>query len=235
MKVTITGLQHTYHGTGVETRTVLDIDHWALEAGAHVLLRGVSGSGKTTLFNIIAGMLRPTHGVITLGEQPLYLLGEAARDRFRAAHIGYVFQTHQLMPGFSALENVTMPMMFAGTIAPGARAGRAHHLLEQVGLGAFIRHRPHQLSTGQRLRVAIARALANAPRLLLADEPTAALDPHGAAQAIELLQESCRQNQATLIIASHDPELNARFPTQFALSGGRITPMTAAHAEAAPA
>jgi ABC-type lipoprotein export system ATPase subunit len=235
MKVTITGLRHTYQGAGVEARTVLDIDGWSLEAGAHALLRGVSGSGKTTLFNILSGMLRPTHGTVMLGDQSLYLLGEAARDRFRAAHIGYVFQTHQLMPGFSTLENVVMPMMFAGTVVAAARTARARHLLEAVGLGAFTRHRPHQLSTGQRLRVAIARALANAPRLLLADEPTAALDPEGAAAVIDLLQASCRQNDATLLIASHDPALDARFPLQFALSGGRIAPMTTHQMETAEA
>ncbi|MDZ4767903.1 MAG: ABC transporter ATP-binding protein [Chloroflexota bacterium] len=220
----IDALTHTYTASGLEARTVLQIDTWTVERGAQVLLRGVSGSGKTTLFNIIAGLLRPTHGMITLDGRALYSMGESARDRFRAARIGYIFQTHHLMPGFTVLENLLMPMQFAGVIPAHQRNERARSLLDHVGLSAHLHHRPNQLSTGQRLRVAVARALVNRPAMLLADEPTAALDPDNADRVMTFLQESCRDSDAALIVASHDPALAARFPTRLDLRAGRLSP-----------
>lgn len=225
----ITGLRHIYSGAGLEARTVLDIGSWSLDAGTQALLRGVSGSGKTTLFNIIAGMLRPTEGTVHISQQDVYALSEAARDRLRAARVGYIFQTHQLMPGFSALENLLMPMQFGAVIPPGDRKARARSLLQAVGLAEFGNHRPHQLSAGQRLRIAVARALVNHPKLVLADEPTAALDPANADRVMAFIQDTCHQDGAALIVASHDPALSTRFSMHVDLQAGLLS-----HASAVP-
>ncbi|MBL8134699.1 MAG: ABC transporter ATP-binding protein [Anaerolineae bacterium] len=223
-------VSHTYSARGIEARTVLNIPAWSLMRGTHALLRGVSGSGKTTFFNIAAGLLRPTSGEVYLEDQPLYRLSEAARDRIRSAKVGYVFQTHHLMPGFTALENVLMPMMFAQEIPTALRRARAHDLLGAVGLANYARHRPHQLSAGQRLRVGVARALANEPLIVLADEPTAALDAASSALVMEALQTTCRANNATLLVASHDPALVVRFSVICDLHDGHLT-----ESESAPA
>ena len=221
MSLRLHHLCHTYSAPNLPDRTVLDIERWEIDAGAQILLRGVSGSGKTTLLNILAGLLTPTQGEVWLGDQSLYALGEAARDRFRTTRIGYVFQTHHLLPMLSAQENVEMPMAFAGH-APKQRSARAQELLNQLGLAGFARNRPGQLSTGQRLRVAVARALANRPQLLLADEPTAALDPSAGTTTVDLLQEICAQENATLILCSHDPSLDSRFAEVYDLVQGHL-------------
>ena len=224
MSLRIQNLCHTYSAPNLPDRTVLDIERWKIGDGAQILLRGVSGSGKTTLLNILAGLLTPTQGEVWLGEQSLYALGEAARDRFRTTRIGYVFQTHHLLPMLSAQENVEMPMAFAGHTRK-QRSARAQELLAQLGLADFARNRPGQLSTGQRLRVAVARALANRPQLLLADEPTAALDPSAGTTTVDLLQDICSQENATLILCSHDPSLDSRFAEVYDLVQGHLTRM----------
>jgi putative ABC transport system ATP-binding protein len=201
---------------------VLAIESWALAEGDQLLLRGVSGSGKTTLFNILAGLLRPTTGAVYYDSRSLYALPEEARDRFRARQIGYVFQTHQLIGALTALDNVIMPMAFARILPPSAWRRRGLELLAQVGLADFAKYPPRKLSTGQRLRVAIARALVNDPRLLLADEPTAALDEVSGASVMDLLQETCQANNAILIVASHDPALMSRFSAVIDLRGGML-------------
>lgn len=220
MSLCVENLQHTY--PGAEARRVLNIDRWRLEDGEQVLLRGVSGSGKTTLFNVLAGLLHPTTGAVTYDDQPLYALAEAARDRFRARHIGYVFQTHNLIGALTALENVVMPLVFARDIAPAAQRQRAVELLEAVELGGYLNTLPKRMSAGQRLRVAAARALANNPRVLLADEPTAALDTRAGAVIMDLLQTTCAASGALLIVASHDPALMTRFRRRFDLRGGEL-------------
>ncbi len=217
-------LSHTYpvpgdNGTG---RLVLDLPYWQVEAGQQILLRGISGSGKTTLFNILAGLLQPTTGQISLDQQNLYALPEDKRDHFRAGRIGYVFQNHYLLPSLTALENVTMPMMFAGRSAAKQRQIRARDLLTQLGLDEFRRYLPRQLSTGQRLRVAVARALVNSPQLLLADEPTAALDFEAARAVMDILQQTCAAQETILIVASHDPALSERFANVIHLTAGQF-------------
>ncbi|MEL6269929.1 MAG: ABC transporter ATP-binding protein, partial [Chloroflexota bacterium] len=194
MQIQYDGIKHTYRSPAGEPRTVLDIPEWSLQPGEQVLLRGVSGSGKTTLFNITAGLMRPTEGKVCFGEQSLYALPEAARDKFRSRNVGYIFQNHYLVNALTALENVEMPMAFVNDMPRKKRRAIASEVLAKVGLADHIHYRPEQMSTGQRLRVGIARALANNPAVLLADEPTAALDPENAAQAMELIQESCKQN-----------------------------------------
>ncbi len=214
-------IHHSYLIDGRPERPVLAIDSWELTAGDHVLLRGVSGSGKTTLFNVIAGLLRPTRGEVWIDGQPLYARPEAQRDRIRAQHIGYVFQSHHLLPALSALENTIMPLAFAGVPA-AERRQRARDLLARLDLSAVMHHRPAQLSAGQRLRVAVARALAHRPRLVLADEPTAALDPEAAAAVMALIEAECRPQNALLIVASHDPALSPRFPLIADLRAGHL-------------
>lgn len=213
-------LQHTYTAKGLPPRTVLQIAAWQVAQGEQILLRGVSGSGKTTLLNLLSGLLTPTQGQIEIAGKPINALLEPARDRFRAQHIGYIFQTHNLLP-FSALENVAMPLAFLG-VPPRHYRSRAAQLLEQVGLQGYEKHKPHQLSAGQRLRVAVARALIAKPILLLADEPTAALDPETSAQVMDLIQSACRAQNATLIVASHDPALDERFTKVVALQCGTL-------------
>jgi putative ABC transport system ATP-binding protein len=223
MSLQLTQLSHTYRSKGLEERTILQtIPQFTFPAGSQWLVRGVSGSGKTTLFNILAGLLRPTQGEVTLNQQPLYTLSEAQRDQFRTRHIGYIFQQHYLLPHLTAGENVMMPLAFAG-VNGTERPERAQKLLAQVGLAEFAKHYPHQLSTGQRLRVAVVRALANNPVLVLADEPTAALDQPAGAQVLDLLQHSCQQNNAILLVASHDPAVSGRFAHQLELDRGVLS------------
>jgi putative ABC transport system ATP-binding protein len=220
MSVRIDALGHTY--PGAETRQVLNIDQWTLTAGDQVLLRGVSGSGKTTLFNILAGLLHPTTGAVYYDDQPFYALTEAARDRFRARHIGYVFQNHNLIASLTARENVVMPMAFARDLSPAQQRQRATDLLNLVELGEYVHTLPKRMSAGQRLRVAVARALANMPRVLLADEPTAALDAHASEVIMDLLQTTCDASSAILIVASHDPALVSRFRHRVDLQAGQL-------------
>ena len=176
MNIRIENLRHTYASEGLQARTVLDIGRWQAHQSEQVLLRGISGSGKTTFLNVVSGLLPPTEGEVWLDESAIYDLHEAERDRLRARRIGYVFQIHLLVPTLTAVENVEMPLVFARELAAADRRSRAAEILGEVGLGDFLKHRPAQLSAGQRLRVAVARALVNHPDLLLADEPTAALD-----------------------------------------------------------
>ncbi len=152
---------------------ILDIAEFRVAAGEQMVLVGRSGCGKTTLLHVIAGISRPDSGKVRIDDWDITLMSEAECDRFRAEHIGYVFQTFNLLRGFSALENVLLAMRFTGRRADRARA---RQLLERVGLGHRMTHKPAMLSVGEQQRVAVARALANRPKLLLADEPTANVD-----------------------------------------------------------
>jgi ABC-type lipoprotein export system ATPase subunit len=219
----VTALSHTYKTAGLPDHPVLHaIADWRMAPGERLLLRGVSGSGKTTLLNILAGLLPPTHGTVTLAGQPLYALSEAARDRYRREQIGYIFQSHHLLPHLTALENVALPPGFAG-IGRNQRFSRARELLETMGLSPVANHQPGQLSTGQRQRVAVARALVWQPRLLLADEPTAALDAENAAITLDQLIALTERYATMLIVASHDPALADRFPRICDLYQGSLT------------
>lgn len=223
MILKLQNLVHIYKSPASVDRRVLDIPQWELAAGQQMLLRGVSGSGKTTLFNIISGLLVPTEGDVWLDQQSLYQLDSAQRDRFRAQTIGYIFQTHHLLAPLTALENVVMPMAFARKYPRSEWKKRAQTLLDRVELADYGRYRPAQMSTGQRLRVAVARALANQPPLLLADEPTAALDSAAVNTVMDLIQQTCRENNTTLIVASHDPALNDRFAVTAHLEAGHLS------------
>lgn len=190
-------------------QVVIDVPSFQLEARAQIALTGESGSGKTTLLNLIAGLLTPDEGTIRVAGRDITALGEAARDRMRALTIGYIFQTFNLLQGFTCLENVLLGMSFG----PGPNRERAAELLGRVGLSDRLRHHPRQLSTGQQQRVAVARALANRPRLVLADEPTGNLDRRHAREAVALIREACAESNAALLVVSHDRELLGGFDT----------------------
>lgn len=187
--------------------TIIAIPELRIAAGEQVALEGGSGSGKTTLLHLIAGILRPDDGTIRIAGEPITGISEAACDRLRARRIGYVFQTFNLLQGYTALENVALGMRFGR----GVDVAFARRLLERVGLAERMNYRPRQLSVGQQQRVAVARALANRPALVLADEPTGNLDRRHAGAALDLIREICRENQAALLLVSHDPEILARF------------------------
>jgi putative ABC transport system ATP-binding protein len=200
-------LKKSFRAPDGERTAVIDVPAFALAPAEQVALRGQSGSGKTTLLNLIAGILDADEGRIFVDGRDMAALPEGARDAWRARTIGYVFQTFNLLQGYTALENVMLGMMFGR----GADAAHATALLERVGLSSRLHHRPRQLSVGQQQRVAVARALANHPRLVLADEPTGNLDPRHAAEALELIRTVCREQQAALLLVSHDPGVLARF------------------------
>lgn len=187
---------------------VLDIGEYQLAAGEQAVLVGQSGGGKTTLLHIISGISRPDSGQVRVADTDITRLPENVRDRFRAAHIGYVFQTFNLLPAFSALENVLLGMTF---VDGGGDEGRARHLLDRVGLSARLSHKPSMLSVGEQQRVSVARALANRPKLLLADEPTANVDPGHQQQIIDLVRETCREEEVALLLVTHVPEVAKQF------------------------
>jgi putative ABC transport system ATP-binding protein len=187
---------------------VIRLRQFELGAGEQAVLVGQSGSGKSTLLNLIAGILLPDKGEITVNGANPTKLGEAARDRFRAANIGYVFQSFNLLQGFTALENVLLGQMFGG--GKGG-ADRAIQLLKSVGLEHRLHHKPSAMSVGEQQRVAIARALANAPPLVLADEPTGSLDAKNGMAVLELLRRVCTEGKHTLLLVTHDPQVMKGF------------------------
>jgi len=204
----ITDLVKSFNDPTGGSLTVLDLERFEIEFGEQVALIGQSGGGKTTLLHLIAGLLVPDSGSIKVAGTELTRLSEQGRDRFRASAVGYVFQTFNLLPAFSALENVRLGMTFGHGRQD---ASRARELLDRVGLADRADYRPSQLSVGQQQRVAIARALAGKPKLLLADEPTANVDPNSGASVLELIQSSCQDEEIALLIVTHDMEVASLF------------------------
>lgn len=186
---------------------VLDIQEFKMEPGDKVVIHGESGSGKTTFLHLIAGILRADSGSVKLGGKEVLIMSQSVRDRLRATSIGYIFQTFNLLQGFTCLENVLLGMSFG----PGIDEDRALKLLKLVGLKNRLNHYPRQLSVGQQQRVALARALANRPKLVLADEPTGNLDPTNSLAAIELLMELCDADGVGLLVVSHDMKVMDSF------------------------
>lgn len=186
---------------------IVDVPEFSLDAQTQVALAGESGSGKTTFLNLIAGILKPDEGIISLDGEAMSELSEPRRDRLRAVKIGYIFQTFNLLQGYTCLENVTLGMSFGA----GVDRAFAESLLKRVGLSNRLHHRPRQLSTGQQQRAAVARALANKPALVLADEPTGNLDHKNARESLTLIREACRENGAALLLVSHDREVLGQF------------------------
>jgi putative ABC transport system ATP-binding protein len=202
------GIKKSYRQPDGQAVPILDIAEFQLERGQQMALIGPSGCGKTTLLYVIAGIIRPDEGRVSLDGIEITRYSEAARDRIRAEKLGYVFQTFNLLPGFSALENVILGMTFA---RKKYSLDRARELLERVGLSHRAGNRPAALSVGEQQRVAVARALANRPKLLLADEPTANIDPANQRQIVELIRETCHEDQISLLMVTHAMEVARQF------------------------
>lgn len=213
MSLLLENLRKTYAAPDGNVVTVLNVERFELGAAEQVALVGGSGTGKTTLLHTIAGIVVPDSGRIRFdadGESiDVASLSEARRDVFRGRYIGYIFQTHHLLQGFTAMENVLLGMSFTGR---SADTEWAEHLLEEVGLSSRLDYVPAKLSVGQQQRVAVARALANRPKLVLADEPTGALDPVNAQQVLELIRSLCNEVNASLLLVSHDKEIAGQLP-----------------------
>ena len=200
----------------------LDILHdvsFAVKAGEAVAIIGASGSGKSTLLGLLAGLDSPSSGRIVLDGNDLAEMNEDSRALLRGKHLGFVFQSFQLLPALNALENVMLPLELAG--ASGVRA-RATNLLHRVGLGARLEHYPRTLSGGEQQRVAIARAFVSEPKLLFADEPTGNLDTATGASIIELLFSLNRERGTTLVLVTHDAALGSRCNRWLEISAGRL-------------
>ncbi|MEM7019477.1 MAG: ATP-binding cassette domain-containing protein [Pseudomonadota bacterium] len=190
-----------------------------VHAGEAVAILGASGSGKSTLLGLLAGLDIPSKGDVKLFENSLSELDEDGRAQLRAGKVGFVFQSFQLLPGLSALENVMLPIELAGDDNP---RDSATQVLEQVGLGERIHHMPNQLSGGEQQRVAIARAFASRPAIMFADEPTGNLDQRTGQRIIELLFSLQSDFGTALVLVTHDPSLAARCNRQYTLDAGRI-------------
>lgn len=207
MALLLSNLKKSYREPGGGVLPVLDIARFELQRGEQVVLVGTSGGGKTTLLNVISGISSPDSGTVEIDGVNVTVLPEAARDRFRAERIGFVFQTFNLLPAFSALENVLLGMSFSGK----TDRLRARQLLERVGLAGRLSHRPSQLSVGEQQRVAVARGLANSPSLLLADEPTASVDIANQDVILQLIREACAEHDVSLLLVTHAPEIASQF------------------------
>ncbi|MCI0332041.1 MAG: ABC transporter ATP-binding protein [Planctomycetes bacterium] len=204
----VENVKKSYREPNGEWLPILNVPRFELAAGEQAVIRGQSGGGKTTLLNVIAGLSTADEGRVIVSSTDITQLPEAARDRFRARHIGFVFQTFNLLAGFTALENVLLGMTFTGQKNDPRRA---IELLERVGIGHRLTHKPAALSVGEQQRVAVARALVNRPSLLLADEPTANIDPAHQQQVIELLCEVCRDENVAMLLVTHADEVAEQF------------------------
>lgn len=202
--ITIRELRKLYH-RGSEAVVACSVRDLHIEPGEHVALMGRSGCGKTTLLNVIAGIQRPTSGRVEVAGVDLASLGQGKLDRFRAEHIGIVFQTFNLLQPFTALENVLLGATFSGRV-DAAHRRRARELLDRVGLGERTGHKPRELSIGQQQRVALCRALIHEPELILADEPLGNQDKETGTRVLTMLLEIARAEGRTVVMVTHDPE-----------------------------
>jgi lipoprotein-releasing system ATP-binding protein len=206
---------------GEAALTILDGAELALWAGQSVALVAPSGSGKSTLLHIAGLLETPDDGEVYVAGAPTSQLTDIERTQIRRTEIGFVYQSHRLLPEFSALENVMLPQMIRG-LKRSETVRRSTEILAYLGLGERLRHRPAELSGGEQQRVALARAVANAPRALLADEPTGNLDPHTSDHVFQALMQLVKATQVAMLIATHNMELAGRMDRRVSLVDGRI-------------
>ncbi|HLS05168.1 MAG TPA: lipoprotein-releasing ABC transporter ATP-binding protein LolD [Wenzhouxiangella sp.] len=217
------GLERSFAQAGARLKVLEGVD-LEIRAGEQVAILGPSGVGKSTLLHLLGGLDRPTSGSVEVAGQDMARADETRRAAIRNRHLGFVYQFHHLLPEFTALENVAMPLLIARQPVAQARA-RAVELLERVGLGHRLDHKPGQLSGGERQRAAVARALINRPACILGDEPTGNLDEDNAAQVYELMLELNREFRTSLVLVTHDPQLARRMDRRLEMTGGRLVDM----------
>ena len=212
---------HRIYRMGQETISAVDGVSLSVEAGEILCMQGPSGSGKSTLLHMMAGLDRPSKGSIILGKTHIEKLSEDSLALFRQRHIGFIFQSYYLIPTLTAIENVTLPLMFAG-VAPGKRLKIARELLDAVGLKDRMTLRPSQMSGGPQPRVSIARAFANNPKIVFADEPTGNLDTHTTYEMMNLMTKLARERHLTLVIVTHDLEISGYATRLVKIRDGRV-------------
>lgn len=218
--IEIRNLQKRFSTPGGEINVLTQVDA-QIVAGERIAVVGTSGAGKTTLMHILGGLDQPSDGQVLFAGKDIFALRGMALDAFRNRTVGFVFQFHQLLPEFSALENVMMPLLIGGVSRPVATA-KAEELLQEVGLGQRLHHKPGALSGGEQQRVAIARALVQEPQLLLADEPTGNLDSGTSDEIMQLLNRMHRSRGLTMIIVTHNRELAASLDRVLRMEDGRL-------------
>lgn len=214
------GLSKSYTD-GNSTIEILRHIDFSVSASELVSIIGISGSGKSTLLHLLGGLDKPTQGSIFINGKDLHQLSEKAKCQLRNQHLGFVYQFHHLLPEFSALENVSMPLLIGGA-DPKIIADKAAHLLKQVGLEKRMQHRLGQLSGGERQRVAIARALVANPLCVLADEPTGNLDPHNAERVLDLFFNLQEIHKTSVVMVTHDPSIAKRAQRTMCIQEGKL-------------
>lgn len=221
--IELTQVTKLYHRRG-ETITAFQCDQLTIATGEYVAVVGPSGSGKTTLLSLLGGMLSPTTGEVILAEQSLYRLSPAARSALRSERMGFVFQTFNLIPYLSAVQNVQIPLCLS-RMAIDEQIERATAALVQFGLAERLHHRPAELSVGQQQRVALARTLVNNPQVILADEPTGNLDPESREVVLNAF-DNCHRDGRTIVMVTHDPQAANRAQRRLVLNAGRLADAT---------
>jgi lipoprotein-releasing system ATP-binding protein len=214
------GVKRTFRQGPIDLEVLQDVNI-AVRAAERIAIIGTSGSGKTTLLQILGGLDRPTEGVVRIAGNDIHSLAEKPRGELRNRTLGFIYQFHHLLPEFSALENVAMPLLVRRTPKLEAEQ-KARAILERVGLGERLVHRPHELSGGERQRAAVARALVTGPRIVLADEPTGNLDGGNAEAVFALMLELNRELGTSLVVVTHDRRLAARMDRVLELERGNL-------------